>query len=575
MTALTYQEIAECSFPGDLVLVAAVLEKMQAYFIARGLRPKAWEEFQLAAAEALNNAVEHGCANLPEGVVRARWGWLGETLWVEVTDPGSFEPPDDPLAALLPEDLLAEGGRGGFIMAALTDHVEHRATPEGHTLRMEKNVGRPSQSDSIADMEQTIQAMGEELSQRYEDISALFSFAEELATSTTFAEFLERSLRRLLELVSARGAYVRLVSAAEDTLYIVDAEREGTGWLRDDLPLDLACTETQVFRGGQPAMVEDCSRLDAADPLQPHRGVVYVCPIFFQSRTLGCLVMLRQRGHFFTGGELGIVRVVADFLGIVRTTTSLQESRQQQLRAQRELEIASAIQQSLMPRVFPDNPRFSIFGICQSAQEVGGDYFDAKQLPDGGLLLMMADVMGKGVPAALLATILRTAIHARLDLAPHPGQLLTLVNRQISSDLAEIDMFITVQLAYLPAAGDFLLVANGGHCPLVHLRHASGEAAALQGSGIPLGILPDFDYQDDRYPLEPRDRLVFFTDGLYEVEDAAGRMLEVEGFIRQTATLRHWKPPEFCRRLLQYVKEYTGLRPASDDRTLLTIDREF
>lgn len=566
----TYREVAECEFAADLRAVPLVLEGLKEYFTIRGLGPAHWEEWQLAAAEGLNNAVQHGCAGLVGARVAVKWGWQGEMIWLEITDPSDYSPyhaqPE------LPEDILSESGRGSYIMANLCQHIEHDQTPQGHRLTLEKRVGPPAWMPAeVPEMEGMIKALGEEVSNRYEDLSALFSFAEELATSTSFAHFLERSMARLLGLVSGRAAYVRLLAPADQSLRLMEAHSAELEWVPPLLPADLDCVERQVFASGEQLTVEDCRALPSGDPLHRHEGRAYICPVFFQSTPLGCLVITREREQHFTAGELGIARVVADFLGIVWTTSALQEQQQARQRARRELEIAASIQQSLLPRVFPRNGDFTVYGVCHSAQEVGGDYFDAKLLPDGSLLLVIADVMGKGVPAALLATILRAAIHARLDQAAQPDVLMTSVNRQVTSDLGALEMFITAQIAHFKPDGT-LLVANAGHCPLVHWTRAGGETRQLHGSGIPLGLVDGYVYQAERFTVAPGDRLVFLTDGLYEVEGAAGRMLGVDAFAEAIATWHADDPAAFCARLLEFVDEYCGKQAPSDDRTLIIVD---
>ena len=569
---IAYEEIAECRLPADLKCVRQALDKLGSYCRARGLRPTAWRHVELAVAEALNNAVEHGCAGKHPTEVSLRWSWHEEILWVEVIDPGDFLP--GPGAAKLPENVLAEGGRGAFLMATLMERVEHRRTDRGHLVRMEKTIGFPVwKPGEAAEMEATIESMAEDLSRSYEDLSALFRFAEELATSNTLAEFLDRSLSRLLTLVAGEAAFVRFLSEDGNTLVLIRPPSSNLDWLEDVLALDSDGIEVCAFKKGAPVTVEDCTT-HPGDPLHSHVGGAFACPIFFRSTPLGCLVVTRPiAAGYFSAGELRLIRVVADFLGIVHTTNALQKQRRAQERAFRELEIASAIQQSLLPRKFPNTAGYSVFGICQSAQEVGGDYFDALSLPDGGILLVIADVMGKGVPAALLATVLRTAIQARLDLADQPARLLSEVNHQIASDLAQIDMFITAQIAYLSCRENTLLLANAGHCPLILCRNAANQVIQSSESGIPLGVIDGFEYQAERYSIEPGDRLVFITDGTYEVENAALKMLGIDALASHISTLRGSSPVEFCRRVLDFVRDYSSKAEPSDDRTLLTVDR--
>jgi anti-sigma regulatory factor (Ser/Thr protein kinase) len=130
--------IGECRLKADLQLVATTLSAMKEFFQARGLGPNAWSDLELAAAEALNNAIEHGCAGHPEAEVVCRWRWTDETIRVEITDAGNYQPPR--AEASLPDDPLAEGGRGAFLIARLVDTVEHASSAEGHSIRLTKRV---------------------------------------------------------------------------------------------------------------------------------------------------------------------------------------------------------------------------------------------------------------------------------------------------------------------------------------------------------------------------------------------------------------------------------------------------
>ncbi len=249
--------------------------------------------------------------------------------------------------------------------------------------------------------------------------------------------------------------------------------------------------EMRIFRGGARVLVEDCSKLARNDPLWRKTGITCACPVLFQGAVVGVVSIIRRTsGPHFSAAQIHLVRAVADFLGIARTTAHLQKQRPEQQRALREMEIAAEIQQLLLPRFFPNSARSRIFGISQAATEVGGDYFDVLPIGDHGVLPAIADVMGKGMPAALLATVLRTTIRARLDLADHPGRLLSEINDQLGADLATLDMFITAQLAYFCYLTNELTYASAGHCPILRFRRGSLIAAEMPaifitGSGDP------------------------------------------------------------------------------------------
>jgi serine phosphatase RsbU (regulator of sigma subunit) len=258
---------------------------------------------------------------------------------------------------------------------------------------------------------------------------------------------------------------------------------------------------------------------------------------------------------------------------MARAMAVAQEQRQVQQRTERELEIAAEIQQSLLPKVFPETGRLRIFGLSQTAHEVGGDYFDVLTIGDKGVLLAIADVMGKGMPAALLATILRTTIRAHAELAPEPGRLLTMVNRQLGSDLNNLQMFITVHLAFFSSETDEIAFASAGHCPM--LKFSPGSTCAIQRSGedVPIGVLDEVAYETMHDTMAPGDRFIFVTDGIFEAESATGEMLGLDALAQQMPSLCAGDPPSACRRVLEHVAGFSAGQPAADDRTLLIAQR--
>ena len=132
-------QTGECRLRADLRFVAQTLARMSKFFQRRGLAPGAWSELELAAAEALNNAIEHPASDRMNAEVVCRWNWTAETIQIEIQDTGSYLPPAG--EARLPEDPLAERGRGALLIERLVDSVEHTVSAEGHSIRLTKRVG--------------------------------------------------------------------------------------------------------------------------------------------------------------------------------------------------------------------------------------------------------------------------------------------------------------------------------------------------------------------------------------------------------------------------------------------------
>ena len=260
--------------------------------------------------------------------------------------------------------------------------------------------------------------------------------------------------------------------------------------------------EAQVFATGEEFTVISADTLDESDPLRGHLHAAFVAPILFKGTRRGVLVLAQQDDGkpFFSAVQLQIARVVGEYLGIVAAMTELQSRRESEQRALRELEIAAEIQMSLMPQQFAFNDCLDIYGHCLPALQAGGDYFDLIALPGGGIFLVIADVMGKGISAALLANMLRTHIRAKLDLAEDPGALLTAVNRAITPDLTKLEMFITVACGWVAPSGAEIRQASAGHT--AGLLCTDGRVdLVLESQGMPIGILEETDYESRRLAI--------------------------------------------------------------------------
>ncbi|MBC8012130.1 MAG: ATP-binding protein, partial [Burkholderiales bacterium] len=214
----------------NLAEVGPAVGELSAWLRARGAVDDAWlDEVTLATTEALTNAMRHGGGGAEAFTVRLAWSRRGEEIEVVVTEPGSFTP-----AAHwhdLPEDPLAEGGRGGYLITQLMEAVEHSNAGGHHTLSMRRRLVVRKENAPVttlvqADTEAALNAMTDELGNAYETIAALFSLAEGLATTPELRALAGKSLSRLLPLLGADAAWVRL--AEEDgSLARLDAEGQG------------------------------------------------------------------------------------------------------------------------------------------------------------------------------------------------------------------------------------------------------------------------------------------------------------------------------------------------------------
>ncbi len=248
------------------------------------------------------------------------------------------------------------------------------------------------------------------------------------------------------------------------------------------------------------------------------------------------------------------------------------ESRNKLTVLQNELDIASNMQQSLLPNHFPQGDAFQVYGRMEPARNVGGDFFDILNREQGQLGIVVADVSDKGVPAALFMMSSRTLMRAMSIGSATPGEVLASVNELLLED-NDSTMFVTLFYAvYDPANGNFIY-ANGGHNPplLVH-SDGSSEELPLTG-GIALGLVPDFEYEEHMLRLMPGDALILYTDGVTEAMNE-----EQEEFgVPRLVDVFQVSPPvdaeDATVRVFGAVHDFAGEADQSDDITCMVLHR--
>ncbi len=247
-------------------------------------------------------------------------------------------------------------------------------------------------------------------------------------------------------------------------------------------------------------------------------------------------------------------------------------SRDKLVALQNELDVASKMQQAILPASFPEGANFEVYGNMAPARNVGGDFFDVISLESGRIGLAVADVSDKGVPAALFMMSSRTLLKGAAIGMGAPGAVLSEVNDLLNED-NETAMFVTlIYTVYDPNTGE-LAYANGGHPnPLVVHGDGSSFELPLTG-GIALGVMPGLEYQQDSYTLAPDDTLVLYTDGVSEAMNSEGEEFGVARLQQIFANQQPTSARMANEVILQAVSDFAGDTPQSDDVTCLVLRR--
>ena len=239
----------------------------------------------------------------------------------------------------------------------------------------------------------------------------------------------------------------------------------------------------------------------------------------------------------------------------------------EQERLRKELEMCRRIQEELLPREPLSCAFAEVQGISIPAREVGGDFFNYFELPDGKLALLVGDVSGKGVPAALLMASLQATLRARLPLASSMSEMAEQLDEEIARSTPP-ELFLTLFVAVLDNKEKTLRYVNAGHNTQYAL-HADGRLEHLKSTGRPLGLLPGGGYVEQSVALGPGDSIFLYTDGLVETQSGSGEEFGPERLERVLARERESSLDRLVARAESAVRDHQGAAEALDDATIL------
>ena len=249
------------------------------------------------------------------------------------------------------------------------------------------------------------------------------------------------------------------------------------------------------------------------------------------------------------------------------------ETRQELQQVQHDLDIARSIQQSLLPRVRPHLAGFEVAGWNHSADATGGDYFDWKQLPDGRLLVTMADVTGHGIGPALLASICRAYSRASFNAVDSLPVTLQRINESFGEDLTN-GSFATFVAVICQAGNDKVQVFSAGHGPLLAYSSRTNRFEEILPQSIPLGLMPNLEVDPPKLlDLQPGDLLLLVTDGFFEWANPAGEEFGTERFSETIRRVSHLTPEEIIAELHSAVLAFANGSKQRDDLTAVVIKR--
>jgi sigma-B regulation protein RsbU (phosphoserine phosphatase) len=258
---------------------------------------------------------------------------------------------------------------------------------------------------------------------------------------------------------------------------------------------------------------------------------------------------------------------------LVQAYRELQEAQSalvEKERLEHELELARRLQQSILPHEFPHLPGFSCAARNRPARQVGGDFYDVILLDKGRVGLVVADVSGKGMAAALYMAIARSLIRAEAKRSFSPRQVLLRVHRLLL-EVSQTDMFITVFYGVFDPVQGILRYARAGHDPPLLFSPSTDKYQFLEAHGTLLGLVETVSLEEATVGLCPNDFLVLYTDGITDANSPAGDFFDIERLREMVCAASELSAQDLCDLIFGRVEQFQAEAVQFDDMALLVV----
>lgn len=399
--------------------------------------------------------------------------------------------------------------------------------------------------------------------------NVLRNLGRELQTTIELEDLLTRSIRTIAESLLLRRAY--LVALPRGVVLL----RAGAGPLpapEDQAQIPDILTRLPVSADSV-RLTDPVPGLTLADRglLVGRLGISVILPLHSRGETVGALLLGEKlTGTDYTSEDVSLLSMLAGQMSVSLQNALLVREREQVVRIEEELRLARQIQRSFLHSEFPTPPRFDVHAVNIPSKEVGGDFYDLVPARDGVFLLAIADVAGKGVPAALLSSMLQASLRTQAGSIASVSEILRNINSLVYRATA-VHQFATFFIARVENDTLHMTFSNAGHNYPVVVRR-EGEPLFLERGGIVLGILDGAGYEEERVRLRTGDLVVLYTDGISEAMNRDGELFGDARLYELVGRLpHHLCARDVSEKIFASLREFLDGEEARDDMTLMVL----
>lgn len=397
------------------------------------------------------------------------------------------------------------------------------------------------------------------LRHRNAELSLLFRLSSLLVAARDIDEVLLIAMRSAIDILGAEAGLVHLVDA------------EGRSALRAHINLD------DSFKKSIAPLPAEAPAFREALASAGFQGII-AGSLFFSGRSLGSLRLLWKDPILLEAEDQALLQTIIEQVSAAVASARLIEAQSKARANQRQLRLAADVQRRMLPQSLPNIPRFDIDARYIPTMELGGDFYDLINLT-GHLGLLIGDVAGKGVPAALLMAAVRASLRAHASSLYHLDEVMSRVNRAMVRD-TQPNEFATIFYGVIDPASLRLTYCNAGHDPPFVLRHPRSRPAEdrdlyeLTAGGMVIGVDPAQVYARGMFDLSPGDTLVAYTDGIVDAMNFESKRFgrpRLRQAILDAANTPGATAKSVADHIIWEVRRSIGLNPQTDDETLVVV----
>ena len=417
--------------------------------------------------------------------------------------------------------------------------------------------------------------MAEKTQEQIERDEQIYQLTTLVAGAFSLQEVLDRLAEAAVRILpGVKACSIRLLDEEAGDLkmrssYGLSDEYQSKGpVLKDDPVIE------QVFAGE--AVVLDDMRVDDRVKYKEatlREGLVSQLTVAmkFRRKAIGVLRLYSPKPRQFYEDDIALARVVASQCAVAITNAKLYAEAIKGQRMAEQVRLAGVVQRRMIPEQAPSMPGLDIAAMYIPCFDVGGDFYDFLRLSDSRLAVAIADVMGKGIPAAIMMSLFRGAVRAYIDTESYKGAVSKIINKlnKMACGECKDGEFVGLFYAVIDAKEKILTYCNCGHEPAVLIR--DGKIVELDKGGFVLGVEPQAEYEIETLKLHDGDCLLFYTDGLIDAADFEGQFWGRDRMLETAKNFASLGAGQMVKNVLGYRRRFVGLASQVDDTSIIVI----